>query len=109
MGTRTSKKKTPKQMRISFRTTAPDDDKTRERALAAITEALTAAGLQPADVTMAVDEPDLEREVWIERARSQWQTDECEIDDDAGISLGANQDTDPGAFVQAWVWVKGEN
>jgi hypothetical protein len=39
---------------------------------------------------------------YIRLAREQHQKDgEIEIDDDAGVSRGA----DPGAYVQAWVWV----
>jgi hypothetical protein len=39
----------------------------------------------------------------IELAREQWASDgEIEIDDNAIISEGE----DPGAYVQAWVWVR---
>lgn len=36
-----------------------------------------------------------------QRARDQYADDDCEIDDDAIVSMG----DDPGAFVAAWVWV----
>lgn len=37
-----------------------------------------------------------------EAARARWHRDgEIEIDDNAKVSLG----DDPGAYVQAWVWV----
>lgn len=38
----------------------------------------------------------------IEVARREYQTDECEIDDDARVSRAAQAD---GRWVAAWVWV----
>lgn len=39
-------------------------------------------------------------EDWRQQARARYASDECEIDDDAKVSIG-----DGGAFVQAWLWV----
>ena len=42
---------------------------------------------------------------YIEAARKRWEREgEIEIDDDPKVSAG----DDPGAYVQAWVWVSNE-
>lgn len=39
-----------------------------------------------------------------DKAKDIWASDDCEIDDDAIVSV-----SDRGAFVQAWVWVPDED
>lgn len=47
-----------------------------------------------------------DRVKFIEAARREYQTDDCEIDDNAQLS--EVNDGTPGAWVQAWVWVSDE-
>ena len=42
----------------------------------------------------------------VEAARREYETDTCEIDDDARISRA---DEDMGHWVQAWVWISTED
>lgn len=68
-------------------------DEHRTAALAAIAAAQAVAAEPPGGTTNAE---------YIALAREEYQRDgEIEIDDDAVISRG----DDPGAYVQAWVWV----
>lgn len=56
-------------------------------------------------IKAAVDE-DVNAEVYREAAIKKWAyNDDCEIDEDAIVSKGA----DAGAFVHAWVWVRDED
>ena len=53
---------------------------------------------------IADDPTERDRKAVIEAARSRYQCDEIQIDDNAILSEGE----DPGCFVQAWVWVDDE-
>lgn len=60
------------------------------------------AGLRPELEPLAVE---YATPVEIQLARNEYQTDECEIDDNAHVSRA---DDESGRWVAAWVWVSSE-
>lgn len=59
------------------------------------------------ELIKAIDDVDTcnkeEADRYRERARETWASDECEIDENATVSISEN-----GAFVQAWIYVEKE-
>lgn len=78
------------------------DDKGAAEAIERIQTAMTAAAdlLDPTDTVDTVL-----ADIYRRAAKEQHHRDgEIEVDDDAKVSLG----DDPGAYVQAWIWVEGK-